>query len=101
MWNPSYLPEFIAIWMNVLEGSQNFLNIYAEHDNPKTYINIIFIMIIIVTIFDILVSVMGYLAFGDQVQDVILYNLPFDSPLSISIKILYIFCVSGSFILII
>ena len=58
-------------------------------------------MIVIVTIFDILVSVMGYLAFGNQVQDVILYNLPFDSPLSISIKILYIICISGSFILII
>jgi len=50
--------------MNILEGCQNILNVYAEHEDPKNYISIVASVIIFVTIIDSLIAYLGYLAFG-------------------------------------
>jgi hypothetical protein len=51
--------------MNILEGCQNILNVYAEHDNPKTYARIVISVIILVTVIDTVIAYIGYFAFGN------------------------------------
>lgn len=48
----------------------------------------------------VLVGYSGYLAFGNKVKSVIIYNLPYEDPMSITIKFFYLFTIMGSFVLI-
>ena len=41
----------------------------------------------------------GYLAFGATVDEIILYNLPDRDTTSVIAKIFYIFCISGSYVI--
>ena len=44
---------------------------------------------------------MGYLAFGDQVSSVVIYNLPPNDVMSILAKSFYVFTVMGSYVIVI
>jgi hypothetical protein len=46
-------------------------------------------------------SYMGYLAFGDQVSSVVIYNLPPNDVMSILAKSFYVFTVMGSYVIVI
>ena len=46
-------------------------------------------------------SYMGYLAFGDQVLSVVIYNLPPNDVMSILAKSFYVFTVMGSYVIVI
>lgn len=62
------------------------------------------IVVICITILALVVAVgigyLGYLAFGDEVKSVILYNLPNEDPASIIAKICYILTIMGSFVIV-
>ena len=62
------------------------------------------IVLICITILALIVAVgigyVGYLAFGDEVKSVILYNLPNEDPLSVIAKICYILTIIGSFVIV-
>jgi amino acid permease len=47
------------------------------------------------------VGYMGYLAFGDQVESVIIYNLPPNDTISIIAKCFYVITIMGSYIIVI
>jgi len=47
------------------------------------------------------IGIMGYVAFGDTVQSLIIYNLPGREPLSIASKFFQIVSICGSFVLLI
>ena len=42
---------------------------------------------------------MGYLAFGTDIDSLIIYNMPPDDGLSIIARIFYLICITGSFVL--
>jgi amino acid permease len=42
----------------------------------------------------------GYLAFGNSVKSVVIYNLPNHDPMAITVKICYLVTIMGSFVLI-
>lgn len=95
------VPVVMATLNSLFEGNQQILNIYAETDKPSIFFALN-VWIVIVTTLAIAVTVgyTGYLAFGNKVKSVIIYNLPYQDPMSIAIKFFYLFTIMGSFVLI-
>jgi len=76
-WNISMLPSFCSAMMNLFEGNQQILNLYAEAESPKKFFKLIMSIFIILTFTIVLgVGILGYVTFGDTVQSLIIYNLP-------------------------
>lgn len=42
----------------------------------------------------------GYFAFGNSVKSVLIYNLPYEDPTAITVRIFFLFTVMGSLVLI-
>ena len=92
------LPAFSATMMNLFEGNQQILNLYAEADQPRTFFPIIvFIFLAFLLLLAIALGLLGYLAFGDKIQSVILFNLPASDPFAIAAKFFYLVTIAGSF----
>lgn len=88
--------------MNLFEGNQQILNLYAENEVPNTFYSITFVIIVgILVLFAIPCGYLGYFAFGDSVKSVVIFNLPDNDSLSIIAKLFYTLTIMGSFVLII
>lgn len=73
---------------------------YAEAKSPGSFFTIAVNVVIFTTLFiAVAVGYTGYFAFGNSSKSVILYNLPYEDPLSIIVKFFYLFTVMGSFVL--
>lgn len=101
-WNVSMLPSFCSAMMNLYEGNQQLLNLYAEIQNPKHFFNLILGIFTFLSFIIVLgVGILGYLTFGDRIESLIIYNLPANDNISILAKAFYIATISGSFVLLI
>lgn len=79
------IPIFIANFMNVFEGSQQMLNLYAETERPQDFFLFITVGLVLLSyILPLGVAYLGYLAFGKATQSTVLYNLPPQDALSIT-----------------
>ena len=88
--------------INMFEGNQQILNLYAEADKPQQFVGITIGIISMLTIFlAVPVGFMGYLAFGDNVESVIIYNLPPNDTLSNIAKCFYVLTIMGSYLIVI
>lgn len=68
---------FCSAMMNLFEGNQQILNLYAETSSPQHFYATVTILFIILQVFiAILVGMLGYFAFGKACQSVIMFNLP-------------------------
>mmetsp|Transcript_17683 Transcript_17683/g.29889 ORF Transcript_17683/g.29889 Transcript_17683/m.29889 type:complete len:149 (+) Transcript_17683:927-1373(+) len=96
------MPVFCAAMMNLFEGNQQILNIYAEVDKPQQFFYIVVVLFVVLLVFiAILVGVLGYLAFGNTVESVIIYNLPNSDFLSVLAKVCYVVTITGSYVIVI
>ena len=88
--------------MNIFEGNQQILNLYAEADKPQQFFPIVSILFVIMLVFiAILTGMLGYFAFGATCDSVILLNLPNQSIFGILAKLFYCFTIMGSFVIVI
>ena len=87
--------------MAVFEGNSALLNIYAEADQPKTFMKHVIAASTLVIVVAIGFGTFSYLTFGNQTESVILMNLPTGDPASITTKVCYFICVMGSYIIMI
>ena len=95
-------PVFLCGTMGLFEGNQMILNLYADADKPQNFfMQVSFTIIGLTLCIAAVVGYLGYLAFGATSKSVILYNLPNDDPIAITVKCLYIITISGSFVLIV
>ena len=100
--NWAMLPIFCATMNSLFEGNQQILNLYAETDRPQRFFKLAAFSIVGLTVFiAVVVSYLGYIAFGNTVKSVIIYNLPNGEPMSITVKICYVITICGSFVLLI
>ena len=100
-WNLQMLPAFSATMMNLFEGNQQILNLYAEVDSPSTFFPlIVFIFVFFLLTIAIVLGLLGYIAFGKETKSVIIFNLPPKDPFSIAAKLFYLVTIAGSFALI-
>lgn len=101
-WNTAALPMFCATMMNIFEGNQQVLNMYAEADEPgQFFVIIVSVAVVLAICFGVSLGVLGYLAFGDQCKDTILFNMPNEAAIGVAAKACYVFTIAGSFVLLI
>lgn len=101
-WNVSMLPSFCSAMMNLYEGNQQLLNLYAEIEKPKDFFKLITMIFTVLSLTVVMgVGLLGYLTFGDRIESLIIYNLPTNDNVSIMAKAFYIATIAGSFVLVI
>ena len=67
-WNWAMFPVFCSAMMNLFEGNQQILNLYAENDKPKQFFSIVVALFVGLLLFvSIFVGILGYLTFGNEV----------------------------------
>jgi amino acid permease len=99
--DPYMVPVVVATLNALFEGNQQILNIYAETHAPSKFFNIaLWVVITCTLLIAVSVGYTGYLAFGNKVKSVIIYNLPYEDPMAITIKFFYLLTIAGSFVLI-
>jgi len=73
-------PLFMGQSIVLFEMNVSLLNVYAEHKYPKEmYTSTVKTHILVVTL-AMLVGWLSYYAFGDEVQEIVLYDLPKGKP---------------------
>lgn len=86
--------------MNLFEGNQQILNLYAESSKPQQFYGLVTIIFIVLLMFVAIgVGMLGYMAFGKTCESVIVLNLPNNQNLSILAKSFYVITIIGSFVL--
>ena len=102
LWEPARIPEFCAAMMNLFEGNQQILNLYAENERPRSFYPITMgVTISVLILFAVPTGYLGYLAFGNTVKSVLIMDLPYDDTLSVVAKLFYTLTIMGSFVLLI
>lgn len=87
--------------MNLFEGNQQILNLYAEIDKPQQFFYLVCILFVLLLVFvALMVGLTGYLAFGNSVGSVLIYSLPPHDFLSILAKFFYVLTILGSFVIV-
>ena len=102
LWEPARIPEFCATMMNLFEGNQQILNLYAENERPRSFYPITMgVIISVLILFAVPTGYLGYLAFGNTVKSVLIMDLPYDDTFSVVAKLFYTLTIMGSFVLLI
>lgn len=94
------MPIYFGVTMCLYESNGLILNLYSEVDKPNKFMNQITLVLSIITGLGIIVGSLSYMAFGNKVDSIILYNLPNDV-VGISIKLLYMLTIMGIYVLVI
>ena len=98
--DPFMVPVFGATMMSMFLNQQQ-INVYAECDSPEDFFwQATTIVLVIAICFGVPIGFLGYLAFGNSVKSIILYNLPNQDPASICAKFFIILNLLGSYVII-
>ena len=81
-------PFFIGIAMLNFEGNPTSLNVRASMKHPHNFSLTFLIAAIIVSALSILVASTSYIAYKDQIQDLVTLNLPNNS-FTVAIRLVY------------
>ena len=94
------VPVFGATMMSMFLNQQQ-INLYAECDSPEDFFwQACTVVFVIAICFGLPIGFLGYLAFGNSVKSIILYNLPNQDPASICAKFFIILNLLGSYVII-
>ncbi|KAG0743171.1 hypothetical protein G6F16_010104 [Rhizopus arrhizus] len=89
LWNPIHFPLFIGTAAFTFEGIGLVIPITESMKNPKEFPNVLTRAIITITGLFIIIGALSYMTFGEDVQTIILLNLPSHDPMVSSIQTLY------------
>ncbi|CAO3700218.1 unnamed protein product [Rhizopus stolonifer] len=89
LWNPTHFPLFIGTAAFTFEGIGLVIPITESMKNPKEFPNVLTKAIITITSLFIVIGALSYITFGENVQTIILLNLPTGDPMVSSIQTLY------------
>lgn len=93
------MPLYFGMTMCIFEGNGMILSFYAEVDKPNTFMRQIGIVLALITALGMVLGTLSYLAFGDGVQQLIIYNLP-QGFFGTTVKMLYMFTIMGIYVLV-
>jgi hypothetical protein len=94
--NLAMFPAFMGEVLSIFEGNVGILNIYSQQNEPRSMFKQTLITHIVVGAMCVSMGTLSYLAYGDLVQDIVLYNLPQHSNLATIVAILYMLNIVGS-----
>ncbi|KAG0172691.1 neutral amino acid transporter [Apophysomyces sp. BC1015] len=89
MWNPLHFPLFVGTAAFTYEGIGLVIPITESMKEPQKFPMVLRRAIFFITLLFISMGAISYLAFGDNVQTIILLNLPSNDPVVSSIQTLY------------
>ena len=70
------LPGFMGSVLSIFEGNVGLLNIYSQQNEPRSMFCQTVITHLVVFSLCALMGTLSYLAYGNLIQDIVLYNLP-------------------------
>ncbi|CAI2370542.1 unnamed protein product [Moneuplotes crassus] len=91
-----HYPLFFGIAVLNFEGNPATLNVQASMKNPRRFSFVFFLSAISVSTLVIIVSSLSYIAYGDEVEDLITLNLPHND-LTTIVRLVYSFGLLASF----
>ena len=94
------MPLVASTFMALYEGNSIIVSIYAETAEPKHFVRDVIIGYSVVASFGIGFGYFSYLTLGDKITDIILLVLPTNSHWAVTAKIMYLFTIMGSYVLI-
>ena len=77
--NLAMLPGFMGSVLSIFEGNVGLLNIYSQQNEPRSMFCQTLITHMVVFLLCSMMGTLSYLAYGNLVQDIVLYNLPQNS----------------------
>ncbi|CDH53321.1 amino acid transporter [Lichtheimia corymbifera JMRC:FSU:9682] len=89
LWNPSYFPLFIGTVAFTYEGIGLVIPIAESMKEPSKFPSVLRRVLGVITVLFIALGAISYLTFGEDVQTIILLNLPSKDPMVSSIQTLY------------
>ncbi|CAO3594457.1 unnamed protein product [Absidia cylindrospora] len=89
LWNNTHFPLFIGTCAFTYEGIGLVIPITESMKEPQQFPAVLRRALFIITCLFISMSALSYMTFGDQVQTIILLNLPSKDPMVSSIQTLY------------
>ncbi|ORZ25874.1 transmembrane amino acid transporter protein-domain-containing protein [Absidia repens] len=89
LWNYTHFPLFIGTCAFTYEGIGLVIPITESMKEPQQFPAVLRRALFIITCLFISMSALSYMTFGDQVQTIILLNLPSKDPMVSSIQTLY------------
>jgi len=95
------LPIVASTFMALYEGNSIIVSIYSETAEPKHFVRDVIVGYSAVATFAILFGYFSYLTLGDKITDIILLVLPTNSHWAVIGKIMYLFTIMGSYVLMI
>lgn len=95
--NWSHIPMFLGEILAIFEGNAGILNIYSQHSEPRAMFATTVWTHIVVGFVVISLCSVSYLAYGNMIQDIVLYNMPQHSNMARLIELMYMLNIVGSF----
>jgi proton-coupled amino acid transporter len=86
--------------MCLFEGNTSILTLYAEADQPKHFLQQTIGSFVVIMGFSVAMGSLSYATYGKDVADIVLMNLP-ESGVADLTKLLYLFTIMGSFVILI
>ncbi|RLV93436.1 Vacuolar amino acid transporter 4 [Spathaspora sp. JA1] len=93
IFNQSEFSLFIGTAIFAFEGIGLIIPIQESMIHPNNFPKVLAQVIATIALIFIIIGTLGYMTFGDQIQTVILLNLPQDSPMIILTQLLYSFAI--------
>lgn len=87
--NSSEFTLFIGVAIFAFEGIGLIIPIQESMKNPDHFPRVLFMVVATISTIFVFIGGLGYLTFGENIETVIMLNLPQKSPLVIAIQILY------------
>ncbi|CAO3639535.1 unnamed protein product [Cunninghamella blakesleeana] len=89
LWNSTHFPLFIGTAAFTYEGIGLVIPITESMKEPQQFPIVLRRALFIITLLFVSMGALSYMTFGDQVQTIILLNLPSNDPMVSSIQTLY------------
>lgn len=89
LWNPVHFPLFIGTAAFTYEGIGLVIPICESMKEPKKFPKVLTRALVVITGLFILIGALSYMTFGENVETIILLNLPSRDPMVSSIQTLY------------
>ncbi|KAK9709857.1 hypothetical protein K7432_008754 [Basidiobolus ranarum] len=93
MFNPNDFALFIGTALFTFEGIGLVIPIVNAMKEPEKFPRMMVTAMVVMTVLFVSVGALSYSAFGDEIQTVVLLNLPYKHPITESVQVFYVMAI--------
>lgn len=86
--------------MCLFEGNGSILNFYSEVTKPSEFFRQTSFVMVMITFVALILGTLSYLTYADEIQNIILYNLPQDG-FGVAVRLFYMVTILGIYVILI